>query len=244
MRKNEDGYIVVETTIAFMLFAFLVISILSLINIVTVQTRVHYALTQTANELSMYSYVIDVLGLTSDIKGLDETGKEVQEKIDGVINDLNTIETGVNSFTSDTEKFFDNMDALVETIERITEAGKSLSGTAKEVVQDPKGTFVALVRAALDKTKNLAVQEVVMRPMIEKYLANGDQTAEEFLKAYRINNKLDLSDSVFIDSNGDITVVASYDIDYTFGLLPLPAELSKIHVKQTAKTRAWLGGAD
>lgn len=235
MRKNEDGYIVVETSVAFMLFVFLVVSILSLINIVTLQTRVHYALTQTANELSMYSYVVETLGLTSTIKGLDKTGKEVQDKIDGVINDLNTIETSVNGMTSDTEKFFDNLDAVIGAV-------KSLSGTAQGVIEDPKGTFVALVRYGLNKTKNLAVQEGVIRPMMEKYLANGDQSAKEFLSGYGVKGDIDLSKSVFINENGDITIVASYDIDYTFGLLPLP--FTQIHVEQTAKTRAWLGGAD
>lgn len=233
--KNEDGYIVVETTLSFMLFVLLVVSILSLINIVTVQTRVHYALTQTANELSMYSYVIETLGLTSTIKGLDRTGQEVQETIDGVINDLNTIETGINNLTSDTEKFFDNLDAVMGAVE-------SLSGTAQGVIEDPKGTFVNVVRYGLDTAKNYAMQEWVIRPMMEKYLANGDQNADEFLSGYGISGEIDLSKSVFIDENGDITVVASYDIDYTFGMLPLP--FTQIHVEQTAKTRAWLGGAD
>lgn len=235
MRKNEDGYIVVETTVTFTMFVLLVVSILSLINIVTVQTRVHYALTQTANELSMYSYVIETLGLTSTIKGLDKTGTEVQDKIDGVINDLNTIETGVNSLTSDTEKFFDNLDAVVGAV-------RSLSGTAQGVIEDPKGTFVALVRYGLNSAKNYSVQEFVMRPMMEKYLKNGDQSAKDFLGSYGVTGEIDLSKSVFIDSDGDITIVASYDIGYTFGILPLP--FTQIHVEQTAKTRAWLGGAD
>lgn len=234
MRKNEDGYIVVETTLAFVLFVFLVVSILSLVNIVTVQTRVHYALTQTANELSMYSYVIDALGLTSDIKGLDKTGQEVQKEIDDVINDLNTIENSVTTMPSDTTEFFDNLDALLDAV-------NSLSGKAQGVIKDPKGTFIKVVRYGLDASKNYAMQELVIRPMMEKYLANGEQSADEFLSGYGINDEIDLGKSVFIDSDGDITVVASYEIDYTFGLLPLP--FTQIHVEQTAKTRAWLGGA-
>lgn len=235
MRKHDEGYIVVETTLTFTLFILLVVSILSLINIVVVQARVHYALTQTANELSMYSYVIDALGLSDDIKGLDQTGQEVQKKIDGVISDLETIERspGAIAGSGSTTELFDNLDAL-------TEAVGSLADTGKEIIDDPKGTFVNVVRYGLNGAKNWGMQELVMRPMLNKYLKNGTQSAQEFLKAYGVMEELDLRDSVFIDSNGDITVAASYEIDYTFGILPVP--FTKIHVEQMAKTRAWLGG--
>ena len=48
MKRDEGGYIVVETITSFLLFVLLNISILSLINIVTVQSRIHYAVTQAA----------------------------------------------------------------------------------------------------------------------------------------------------------------------------------------------------
>ena len=41
MRRDERGYIVVETIGSFLLFVLAVTSILSLINIVAVQARVH-----------------------------------------------------------------------------------------------------------------------------------------------------------------------------------------------------------
>lgn len=236
MLKKNGGYIVVETVLTFMLFVLLVTSILSLIGIVTIQARVHYALTQTANELSMYSYVIDALGLSDHIKKLDETGTEVQEKIDGVLSDLDTIEHSVTAVPGDTGEFFDNLDALENAV-------GSLANTAQEVMDDPKGTFVNIVRYGLNGAKNRVMQELVMRPMLTKYLKNGEQSADTYLKACGVSagmNGIDLSESVFIDSNGYITVIASYEIDYTFGMLPLP--FTKINVEQTAKTAAWLGG--
>ena len=62
MKRDQGGYIVVETIACFTLFVFLMMSILSLINIVTVQARVHYAITQAAETLSMYSYTLDAMG--------------------------------------------------------------------------------------------------------------------------------------------------------------------------------------
>ena len=62
MRKDENGYIVVETVGSFMLFVFLMVSILTLVNIVTLQARVHSAITQAANTMSKYSYVQVIAG--------------------------------------------------------------------------------------------------------------------------------------------------------------------------------------
>lgn len=60
MKKNisdEKAYITVETLGSFIPFALLVVSILSLVNIVTAQTRIHYALTQAANTISVYGHL-------------------------------------------------------------------------------------------------------------------------------------------------------------------------------------------
>lgn len=67
MRRDEKGYIVVETIGCFILFLFLNASILSLINIVTIQARVHYAMTQAAEAVSMYTYTLDTLGFAEHI---------------------------------------------------------------------------------------------------------------------------------------------------------------------------------
>ena len=67
MHQNDGGYIVVETISCFLLFVFLNLSILSLINIVTVQARVHYALSQAAESVSMYTYVLNQMGVTDHL---------------------------------------------------------------------------------------------------------------------------------------------------------------------------------
>jgi hypothetical protein len=237
MRKNEGGYIVVETIGSFMLFTFLVVSILTLINITVVQARVHYALTQTANELSMYSYVIDALGLSDTVKTTAEAGEEAQGQINSVVNDINAIQSGVSGMTGSVAGFMDNMNIVIDSI-------GSLGGTLGGIVQDPKETFYNVLLFGLDKSKNYAMQELVIRPMLNKYLTNGEIDANEYLRRFNVvergGARLDLSDSVFINSNGDIVIVAEYEIDYAFGALPLP--FARLAIRQTAKTKAWLGG--
>lgn len=69
MIRNQYGYIMVETLISFSLFFFLIGSILGLVNIINLQSRVHFALTQTAEKISMcsyYGYVISENSLDPD----------------------------------------------------------------------------------------------------------------------------------------------------------------------------------
>jgi len=232
MRKDERGYIVIETLGSFILFTLLVVSILSMINITTVQMRVHYALTQTATELSMYSYIIHAIGLSDAAKQLNVDGAEGKELIDSILNDASTISSGITA-----TDFHKNLDVVIDAI-------GSLTGTLSDVAQNPKETFNAILLYGLSELKDTVMQELIIRSMISKYLSNGTMDAATYLKSYNVVERsgrlLDISDSVYIDSVGDIIIVASYEIDYVFGALPLP--FTTIKVRQTAKTKAWLGG--
>jgi len=92
--RDNNGYIVVETVGTFIPFVLIIISILSLVNIVTLQARIHHALTQTALTLSMYCYVLEVAGLTDDLSTLDE-------KANTFTNSVSSIYEGINALTDD-----------------------------------------------------------------------------------------------------------------------------------------------
>ena len=89
MRRDERGYIVVETIGSFLLFVLAVTSILSLINIVAVQARVHYAITQAAQTVSMYCYVLDVTGAADHLVASAGQAQTVQVESDAFKENLN-----------------------------------------------------------------------------------------------------------------------------------------------------------
>jgi len=97
MGKNEKGYITVETLGTFLPFVFLVVSILSLVNIVTVQTRVHYALTQTANTLSVYAHATsgqpknNIETVLENIGSIDSEDIKIPLEIIEYMGDPNTL---------------------------------------------------------------------------------------------------------------------------------------------------------
>jgi len=249
-RSGEEGYIVVETVGAFVPFVLLVISILSLVNIVALQARVHYALTQAAGTLSMYSYVLEVTGVANDLTALDNKAYRVASKANAIRDDVNALLSGMESFSG----IGGAMEHGGSAVERIYSWGE-------EAVGDPQGTVQDLMNYGLDELRN-QLFEAMVRPLVGRYLANGDISGDEYLRSARVVGSsggnvelgglaamefhkwgnLGLRNSVMIDRNGNVKLVVYYEVEYTFGGLRLPFGPT-LKITQTAVTKAWLNGS-
>jgi len=192
MTKNDQGYIVVETVGTFIPFLLLVISVLSLVNIVTLQARVHKALTQAACTVSMYSYVLYVTGVT------------------------------------------DKMDSVFEGIESLSKGhGNDGNGDPKQIIQN-------IANFGVGQVQSLAAEQLV-RPLLNRYLANGEMTGDEYLRSVRVVN-FEFGNSAIVDRNGNIKLTVNYEVEYTFGALRLPFGPT-LRITQTAVTKAWQSGS-
>ncbi|MCL2099832.1 MAG: hypothetical protein FWH24_05295, partial [Oscillospiraceae bacterium] len=157
---------------------------------------------------------------------------------------------GIDELKSNINGVFDGISSLsAESI------GSSVSGAAEsgtELFSDPAGFFNLLLADTIDHL----FADYVIRPMVGRYLTNGDITGDRYLKSVNVTDGLDglkfhgfdyldlaaasEMNSSFIDKDGDITLTVRYDVAYSFLILPLPfAELS---ITQSVKTKAWLGG--
>lgn len=93
--KDERGYIVVETVGTFVPLVLLIISILSLVNIVAVQARMHFALTQAAITISVLSYSLETDSL---------------QEAESIFSDINAVFNNVSSLGFDNaENIFGNV---------------------------------------------------------------------------------------------------------------------------------------
>lgn len=236
MRRDERGYIVVETIGSFLLLVLLVTSILSLINIVVVQARVHYALTQTAQAISMYDYVLDVTGAAEHITNSAEQAEAAQAEIDAFKSNVNGLLDGVEA-----------LDAA-----QVGQYGDALVGQVEDVASDPKKMVQEILNYGVNNALG-AGTEALLRPLMGRYLANGEMSGDEFLKAFHVIGGLEGldfysldddigNDSAFLTADGDVKLAVQYDIDYSFGALMIPFEESKLHITQEVMTKAWLGG--
>ncbi len=253
MRRDERGYIVVETIMAFMLFLFLNLSILSLINIVVVQSRIHYALTQAAETMSMYSYTLEAMGAADHLVKSAERADRTKKDAATVVKDINGVIDALEKFDLDALH-----DASHDTYEHV-------SGIAEHIANDPKDVLQNLMNYGLQEGGSFLLG-VCMKPLMDRYLTNAAMSGAEFLEAFHVNNGLaglqfstfelvgydpathrltsgGKSNSMLLDKDKNLRLVVEYDIDYTFGALPLPESFQgKLHVTQMVVTKSWLGG--
>ena len=246
--ENSDGYIVVETVGAFVPFLLLVISILSLVNIITVQARVHFALTQAAKTISMYCYALEVLGVANELTTLDNKANRVAEEANAFRGEVGGVIDGINSLSGLGGAITSGSDAT-DRVVRLTE----------ETAGDPVKALQNILNFSLSQLEGYAF-ELLARPLVGRYLANGEISGDAYLEAvgvvsgpnqastglnalefYSLNN-LGRSNSVLIDRNGNVKLIVRYEIKYTFAGLPLPFGPT-IKITQTVITKAWLNGS-
>jgi len=218
MRKDDSGYIVVETVGAFIPFLLLVISILSLVNIVTLQARVHNALTQTAMTLSVYGYVLHTTGVSDRLMEADEKSGAAKESIGAVIDGIDALSKGTISI--------DDGDRILSSLEHA--AG------------DPKEMMQSFLNYGVVQLQGLAVEQLV-RPLMGRYLANGDMSGDEYLDSVMVVD-FKFGDCYIVDQNGNVKLTVHYEVEYTFGMIRFNFGPT-LRITQTATTKAWLGGS-
>ena len=244
---DENGYIVVETVGAFVPFVLLIISILSLVNIMAMQARVHYALTQAANTLSMYSYTLEVMGVANRLTMLDGKADRAAREANAMLSDVSSVLAGLESLS---------------TISGAATHGENVVdrayGWGEEVAGDPQGALQLLMNYGLNELRNQLFEELA-RPLVGRYLANGDMTGDEYLRSVGVVNRrtgnrglgalefhrwdaLGLGNSVLIDKDGNVRLTVHYEVEYSFGALRLPFGPT-LRITQTAVTKAWLNGS-
>lgn len=237
MTKDENGYIVLETISAFLLFTLLIIAILSIISIVTVQARIHYALTQTCETVSMYSYVLDLTGAASHIQNNSAKAGKVQGEKDKFESNVNGLLDGIKGL--DPDQIGEKGEAILNQVDDV--AGKAAA--------DPKNFIQHLLNYGLNQAGSQAF-ELLVRPLVGRYLTNGELSGDQYLRNYGVIDGLaglDFSqlgghNSELLNADGNVKIVVQYDVEYSFGALILPFDEPKLHITQEVMTKAWLGG--
>ena len=254
MKKDQRGYIVVETILSFSLFIFFCTSILSLINIVVVQARVHYAMSQSALAVSMYDYCFHVTGLDDEISGIAKKAAGLRKDVTEFKGNINTVLDGIAALPGST-----SVGSCIDTSKGIYNAGsaayKQASGWVDTAVNNPKQMVSNLLALGVDAGASAAF-EALVRPIIGRYLTNGSMSGDEYLRSMNVIGGLKGLDffavtfsdggstakgnSSALNGDGDVIITVSYTVDFRFGSLPLPFD--DIDIEQTVVTKAWLGG--
>lgn len=105
--KDERGSVAVEASLSFTMFVLALVFFINLIGVVTLQSKVEYALHQTAKEVSMISYIY---GLTN----LDDSIGNIKNEINGFIENFTGQLSEKSSFFDQYLSEYVNIDINVE----------------------------------------------------------------------------------------------------------------------------------
>ena len=244
MEVKNDGYIVVETIGAFIPFILIISMILSLVNIVTMQTRVHYAMTQAANTLSMYCYTLEAMNVAGKLEKTNSDADTVRSEIDEVKTDINGVVTALRSLS------FTDVGVHGKNL------ANKLSVFGGDIADHPDKVIDSLVSFAIDNGAS-ALLEILVRPLVGRYLSNGSENGNEYLKRVNVAkglsglefyefdtfklNSVGHRNSVLVDKTGSVKLIVQYKVEFKIGNLKLPFDPT-LKVTQTVATKAWLGG--
>lgn len=265
--NKEKGMLTVEAVLTLIPFVLCIMGLISFINIFMVHNKIQYAMYETANELSGYSYFYQALGLRDADRQLntdaDKATEPIDKEIDNVLNvmdKLQSVKTSVNTAAeSNISNAYSNYKALADEAKMLGESGKKLADSTMELIKDPKSIIAGLVYMGvekLDESLKSWLLQTLASGMIEGYIDQTNykyrnmlpniQTADQYLKTFGIKDGikgLDYSGSrMFSKMDGfkNIDIVVQYDLEiFFFKILPFDDTL---HIVQRVKVPAWLDG--
>ena len=267
-RKNsESGMMVVEAVLSFTAFIMVVVAIIYLINIFMLHNKIQFAINSAAHEIASYSYLYSALGLSGVEDTLEADGRPhtapINDTVNQVVDSLNKIETlsgsiggtmqSVENLELDAESFQEvaaQMDRLGKDTDAAVDSVQSSAAGLKDLFSNPKSLLIGMIYMGadmlIDEVKG-AIGTFAAQGLTQKYLEQGDMSADEYLRAYGVKEGyagLDFTGStIFCESEGAgrlIDIGVSYDVDMSFLAYILPE--TEIHVVQRVSVAGWVDG--
>lgn len=257
-KEREAGVITIEATISLTAFMFAIVTILTMINICIVQTRIGIAIHGVAKELSHYSYLYSLTGINGSEAKLSKAAEDTKKDVNNVLSDINTVFTEIQNLGKEASEMesAEDLDGFLSDLQtgysKIETTGGSLKESLTKMASDPKKVAFGLAKIAasdgLELAKSRLIAEPLAKALCQKNLKSekgGD--VEAYLKGLGVVpnangsylDGLDFSKStLFAEGSNQICINVSYDVK-VITLLPIDFTF---HFNQTAVTHGWLSG--
>ncbi len=184
-KHNEDGAIVVEATMALPVYMFLIVTILTIVNMCYVQAKIQIALNTAAKQVSQCMYIYYATGVSDAMNSGGGTSSATTGEISGFITDLLSYLKIEN-----------------ETLNDFTEA---LGGTSLAVMLENKGAETILepiVDNVLKNSEEDSADAFYKRRGIVSHEYHAQLTGE--------NNR-----TLILGMSYDLQLIRLFDIDFT-----------------------------
>lgn len=200
--KNR-GSLTVETLLFLIPFMLAFFTIINLARFVEAEMIIHHAITQTAKEISAYSYVLTKAKITERMQATNKKSDEFTTQVD---NTISSIEDFVDSFgTGD--------------ISEVYSSGEAAWGSVEAIASDPESVVsgvLALAKSGFAHTVMTGVAGSLARGSIQKQISLMDDDANEYLENLGVvggMNGLDFSRSQWnsnTSGRGNIEIVVTF----------------------------------
>jgi len=240
--KKERGAIVVEATISLTTFIFTIFTVLSLLNMAYVQSRIGVALQSASKELSQYSYLYYKLGAAEIVGDIEEGASGAKEQVNTAVESIGTLYNAMAGVGDDISQ--GRFEEVIQAGKDTQPSAEALKGLAKEIADNPKqfiaGMGFLAVDTGISELESLLGQvlgEAFMRKNLKAY--NGDNP-DRFLKSHGVEYGMDSlnfigSSMMHGTANRKIQLVVTYDIS----VVKLLGIDYKFTIRQCAQTYAW-----
>ena len=271
MKQDRRGFIVIEATISMTLLIFFMTLLLSLISVVTLQARMHFAITQTAITISRYSYIFEVTGIANRLVHLDAGSQGRRDQIRGAVDTTRQSINAAGDFIAD----ISDRDNL--SLEDGLEIADDALSNVMPWIENPDA-FVQDVNRLIDATRTTAgnmvtesvhylwrfLTEAMVRPLIGHYLNNGDMSGDQYLISANVIGGLNglrfsypdhgsflgnLWGSLTGEGGHQTIILDRYGniqifVQYDVELFfgILPLPFTRLTINQSVTTKAWLSG--
>lgn len=231
---KQRGALTVEATIFLTLFIVFFISLMNLVNVVRTQTLLQYAVTQTAKELSQYSYLLTKTGVVRASNNTYVKAKGFTDDIDEVANDLTEISGAINDTATGND--------VESSMNTIISAAENASDTLEPYLENPENILagaLAVGKNRLQGQAKIAVVGAITKLRMKAHLSANGEDADERLKKLGVVeglDGLDFSESKwFSDGTQDIYIIAQYRMKIKFMFLDVDLPPFKV----CGATRIW-----
>ncbi|OPZ89767.1 MAG: hypothetical protein BWY74_02586 [Firmicutes bacterium ADurb.Bin419] len=255
-KKCNRGSLTVEAAVIMPFFICVILSFAFFIKIVYTQSVLQHAINETANELSVYSYLYSASGAQKyhedTMNYLEEKSKTAQSQINDTIEAVGALENTKESLEKTADHLENpNFDELMgdlkenkEFLKKNVSDAKKLKETLENAIKNPKQEIISfatlLAQGAFEDLKG-ALASPVIRIMCRKHLATESLDADKRLKSLGIReglDGLDFSETKILYDKENIDIIVRYKVDIGLPIKLLP----DLYFVQRANVRAWLDG--
>lgn len=240
-KESESGAIIMEATLTFTAFIFLMFIILSITDICYIQARMQIAVNYAAEDISEYTYLYYKFGVddlsqsvADGAKPTEDSIKTVEQKFSNFSSQIGNVSESING--GDFDDIYSSVIAAGNSGNVLTSEVKN---KAEYIAEHPSQFAFGLMFMALDKGVDLAksgIAQALGYAFVRKNLKEGDLKSKEFLQKYRVTDMNFMGSQMMMDdSQKEIILTCEYKVQL-WNLLNTNYE---IKFRATAHTNAW-----